>query len=141
MSRNHHRKGLLKWLKAKAIWMTQLKKLIYLILDRIITKGRNEEKLLIARLISDCKLFISLILNFNKITIMKSFITFKVVILFTFFISILFFAENGKAQIFQRDILFGAANCIKQCFTQEPSWFYCTSSRNFGWCCPDSSRS
>ena len=37
-------------------------------------------------------------------------------------------------------IRFGANNCIKSCFQNYPTFFYCSSSRNTGWCCPDASR-
>ena len=37
-------------------------------------------------------------------------------------------------------IRFGANNCVKNCFQNYPTFFYCTSSRTTGWCCPDASR-
>ncbi len=36
---------------------------------------------------------------------------------------------------------FGTQNCIKGCFHKYPSAFFCTHSREHGFCCPDTSRS
>jgi hypothetical protein len=35
---------------------------------------------------------------------------------------------------------YGAVHCIDQCFNLRPDAFYCSNGREYGYCCPDSSR-